>query len=74
MKILLIGYYDYPWQAKAFELIDNDSCELNLDYEILKLINTLLYPPIFFTDEQHDSIKSLFEQYDKVMICQGTLI
>ena len=73
MKILLIGYYDYPWHAKAFEWIDDDVCELNLDYQILKLINTLLYPPIFLTDEQQDSIKSLVEQYDKALICEGTL-
>ena len=55
-------------------MIDDDVCELNLDYEIIKLINKLIHTSIFLTDEQHDSIKSLVEQYDKVLICEGTLI
>lgn len=70
MKILLIGYYDYSFYAGASELVDNNIRELKLDDMIFELIQDLLYSPSLLMSEQYNTVRSLFEQYDQVIVCE----
>lgn len=70
MKILLIGYYDYYFYAGASELVDNNIRELKLDDIIFELIQDLLYSPSLLMSEQYNTVRSLFEQYDQVIVCE----
>ena len=73
MKILLIGFYDYPFLSKAYELENDKITKLNLDDRTFRLINDYKYSWYKdYSEEERENIEKLFNKYERVIVCEDS--
>lgn len=74
MKTLLIGFYDYPYLSKAFELENDKIAEINLDDRTFRLINdyNCSWYKEEYSEKEREDIEKLFNKYERVIACEDS--
>lgn len=74
MKTLLIGFYDYPFLSKAYELENDKITKLNLDDRTFRLINDYNYSwyKEDYSEKEREDIEKLFNKYERVIVCEDS--
>lgn len=73
MKTLLIGFYDYPFLSKAYELENDKITKLNLDDRTFRLINDYKcsWYKKDYSEKEREDIEKLFNKYERVIVCEN---
>jgi hypothetical protein len=72
MKMLLIGFYDYPYGCTCYELEGGALTRVDLSDETFRLINDYSCPWYTeeYTEEERKEIEDLFNKYERIIVCE----
>lgn len=66
-KILFIGFYDYPWGTRAYELVNNELTEVPLTKEEF---NTIYSHNGWCFADNPNLYEDLLSKYDSIFVCE----
>ena len=72
MKMLLIGFYDYPFGYSCYELEEGALTSIDLSDKTFRLINDYSYSwyKEEYSEEERKQIEELFNKYERVLVCE----